>query len=548
MTMPDESPAHSRWKLRVDDDTIAAFGASGAWTGVTLANFAAARVTDNPDAIAVIDGERGLSFGTIVQQAGRLALALSVRGLVPGDVISFQLPNWFEAAVINLAAAFGGFVCNPIVPIYRSAEVGFILRDASAKAIFIPEQFRSTNYLEMLEALRPELPELAHIFLVRSARENYETFDTLCGERSEPLTLAPPSANLVKLLLYTSGTTGRPKGVLHTHNTLGAEIDAVAKFWSVTAADRIFMPSPVTHITGYLYALELPFATGAATILMEQWTAEEAVRLIDGHRGTLTVGATPFLVELSAAARRYGTTLPTLRLFACGGAPVATETILEAAAALPRCTVARIFGCSEAPTITLGVGSGDERTKGATTDGKIANNDVRIVDLQSGIPLGVEREGEIVVRGPEVMVGYTDPLATDAAFDQEGFFHTGDLGFVDHDGFITVSGRKKDLIIRGGENLSPKEIEDALILHPEILEAAVVATPHDRLGETVMAYLIASGERRLSQEELRGHLDCHGLARQKFPERVEYLEEFPRTASGKVLKHILRARASATAP
>lgn len=537
-------PGLAPWKLRIDKDEAAAFYAAGSWTGVTLADLALLRHEEDGDDIAVIDGERRMTFGQIVGQAGRLAAALAARGLVPGDVISFQLPNWYESVVINLAAGLGGFVCNPIVPIYRAAEVGFILQDAGAKAIFVPDRFRSTDYLEMLGTLRPELSELKHVFVVRSSSEKHESFDALCCENNALPRQAQRSANSVKLLLYTSGTTGKPKGVLHTHNTLRAEIDAVAKFWSVTSFDRIFMPSPVTHITGYLYALELPFATGAATVLMEQWNAEEAVRLIDKHGATLTIGATPFLVELSSAARKLRSGLSTLRLFACGGAPVAAELILEAAATLPGCTVARIFGCSEAPTISLGIRKSDDRVKGATTDGKIVNNEVRIVDANSGVTLGGKAEGEIVVRGPEVMVGYTDASATRDAFDAAGFFHTGDLGFVDKDGFITVSGRKKDLIIRGGENISPKEIEDALMLHPEILGAAVVAVPHRRLGETAMAYVVAAGSLRPSKEEILHHLDSCGLARQKFPELVEYVDQLPLTASGKVLKHILRARAA----
>lgn len=545
MTMIDHrhAPASSRWRTRLDETMIAAHTQDGSWAGTTLADLARRRATEKPDAVAVVDESVSLTFGEIWTKARHLAGALAARGLQVGDVVSFQLPNWHEALVINLAASIGGFVCNPIVPIYRDAEVGFILADSVAKALFVPERFRSIDYVEMVERLRPDLPTLEHVFLVRAEREGYESFDGLSGLRTDLPEMASISANAIKLLLYTSGTTGKPKGVLHTHNTLGAEIAAVTEFWGVKADDRIFMPSPVTHITGYLYAMELPFATGASSVLMAQWNAHEAVRMIEAERATLTVGATPFLVELAAAAREAQAPLATLRLFACGGAAVAPELILDAGKAFPNCVVARIFGCSEAPTITLGLRPGDGPELGAETDGRVANNEVLIVDTATGLPVGLGEEGEILARGPELMIGYTDPEATAAAFDGQGFFHTGDLGFISHGSFVTVSGRKKDLIIRGGENISPKEIEDFLIQHPDILDAAVVAAPHRRLGETPMAYLIARDGVVVSAEEIRRHLDACGLARQKFPERIEYVGEFPRTASGKVLKHVLRTRA-----
>jgi acyl-CoA synthetase (AMP-forming)/AMP-acid ligase II len=460
--------------------------------------------------------------------------------LQPGDVVGFQLPNWHEAIVINLAACIGGFVCNPIVSIYRDAEVSFILKDSSAKVLFIPERFRSIDYIEMVERLRPGLPDLDLVVLVRSECDRYENIEGLIA-RQELRDFGPPSPNDVKLLLYTSGTTGNPKGVLHTHNTLWSEIEAVKKFWEVTKDDHIFMPSPVTHITGYLYALELPFATGARSIFMAKWNADEAVQIIRDSGSTITVGATPFLVELAKAAREVREPLETLRLFACGGAPVASELILEAAETFANCRVARVYGCSEAPTITAGLLLDDDPVLGATTDGRILNSDVRIVDAD-GRSVAPGEEGEVCVRGPEVMIGYTDPAATAAAFDEEGFFHTGDLGFISYGCFITISGRKKDLIIRGGENISPKEIEDCLLQHPEILDAAVVAAPHQRLGETPMAYLIARDQSRLSVEDIQRHLESCGLARQKFPEYIEYLDDLPRTASGKVQKHILRKR------
>jgi acyl-CoA synthetase (AMP-forming)/AMP-acid ligase II len=305
----------------------------------------------------------------------------------------------------------------------------------------------------------------------------------------------------------------------------------------------MLMPSPVTHITGYLYALELPFACGITAVLMEQWSGDQAARLIERHAVTLTIGATPFLVELVAAANQSRRPLRSLRLFACGGAPVPPEAIRHAREILPSCVACRIFGSSEAPTISLGVMASDPPDWSIATDGRIVNNEIRVVDPDSGIDLPFGSEGEILVRGPEVMLGYTDRGETALAFDEDGFFRTGDLGIVstvDQIGLIKVTGRKKDLIIRGGENISPKEIEDILHQHPAIKEAAVVAKPHPRMGETPMAYVVLHPAASLTFDELSEFLDSVKLAKQKYPEELVIVEDLPRTVTGKVLKYALR--------
>lgn len=529
----------SRWATRLNDQIYERYTADGAWAGVVLSQVASRQALARPNHVAVIDDGRRLTFRDVWDRARGLATALARRGIQRGEVISFQLPNWHEAMIINLAASIGGFICNPIIPIYRDVEVSFILSDTSSRILFIPDHFRSMNYLEMIDRLKLNLPHLQQIILVRARHEAYESFDDLIYIDGECIEFDDPDPNDIKLVMYTSGTTGKPKGVMHTHNTLWAETVAVRDFWQITDADRVFMPSPVTHITGYLYALELPFASNIAAILMEKWDPHEAVSIIDSYRATFTVGATPFLVELAEAAKERDTSLESLRLFACGGAPVSPELILDAAQSFSNCQAARVYGCTEAPTITAGTLTNDPPILGATTDGRILNTEVVIVD-DNGCSVKEGCEGEICVRGPEVMIGYTDPTATAQSFDDQGFFRTGDLGFISHGCFVTISGRKKDLIIRGGENLSPMEIEDCLVTHHEIRDVSIVGAPHPRFGETVMAYLIAAGTTRLSLEDIARYLESNGMARQKFPEFVKYIEEFPRTASGKVRKDILR--------
>lgn len=533
----------SGWKTRLDSRMIAEYTASGVWGRQTLADCALRQASHQPDSVAVVEGPNVRSFGALVNEARQLASAFEASGLKAGDVVSFQLPNWVEAMTVNLAAAMCGLVCNPIVPIYRDAEVRYILRDCDAKVFFVPQSFRSIDYADMVSRLRGDLPSLCEVVVVRGAAGEHTAFADMLV-RGDPSSFVPREvdANAIKLVLYTSGTTGNPKGVLHTHNTIMAELTAVSAFFRLSDDDVVLMPSPVTHITGYLYALELVFVRGIKAVLMERWNASEAVDLIDRHRASFTVGATPFLVELIDEAKGRGSRLPSMRQFVSGGAPVPPDVIRRANQVLSSGMAFRVYGSTEAPTVTLGIQDRAQEELGATTDGRIVNHDVRIVDPATGWTVPEGAEGEIVTRGPELMVGYTDWQQTLDSFDGDGFFHTGDLGYLSHGDYVTVSGRKKDLIIRGGENISPKEIEDVLHRNPTIHEVAIVSMPHARLGETVCAFVIPAQGAEVDLRSVCEWLERAGLARQKFPERLEIVPDLPRTASGKVQKNMLRQR------
>lgn len=524
----------------------AGFIESGQWPGVTLFQQATNQAQVRGSATAIVEGKGSRTFAEVMEEARLLAGWFRQIGLAPGEVVSFQLPNWSETIAINLAACICGLVVNPIVPIYRAAEVGYILRSSRTRILFIPETFRATDYVEMVENLRPSLPDLEAVVVLRGMENRSGVLNY-----SQLLTLAPPATgiaeevqdpNAVKLLLYTSGTTGRPKGVLHSHNTIQSEIDAVGKFWGIQSTDVILMPSPVTHITGYIYGIEIMFSFGCKAVFMDKWDAEHAAALILHHGVTFSVGATPFLRELVGFLKQRGEARPSLRLFACGGAPVAPEDVRRARAVLPNCLAFRIYGSSEAPTVTAGVAAGDSVELGATTDGAIVNFDVKIVSPDTGETLGNGMEGEILVRGPEVMLGYTEWEDTVEAFDAEGYFRTGDLGFISHTRYVTVSGRKKDLIIRGGENISAKEVEDILHTHPAIAEVAVVGKPHERLGETPCAFVVLNDGDSLTIQDVHNFLEDTKLAKQKFPEKLFVLDSMPKTASGKIQKHVLKAR------
>ncbi|PSC02901.1 cyclohexanecarboxylate-CoA ligase [Alsobacter soli] len=543
---PDASPPPA-WRRRLESRR-AEYRASDAWSGDTIARLALRRCAEGPDRVALIDGDRRVTFGRLVDEAARLAAWLEKAGLRPGDVVSYQLPNWYEAAVLNLAAAMAGLVVNPLVPIYRDAEVGYMLADCRSKALFTPQRFRSYDYLDMVRRLRPTLPDLLRVVVVRGEAGEFDAFETAVAGPPMPPESFASDANAIKLILYTSGTTGRAKGVLHTHATIMAAMRTFGDFWSVTPQDCVFMASPVSHITGYLYALEQPFVLSTPAVLMDVWQPDTAAELIRTHGCTIAFGATPFLNELAASVERSGRPLPSLRLFPCGGAPVPPEVAYRAQRALAPCVVCRIYGATEVSgPIAFGARNGDARLA-AETDGEIFNADVRIVDPRTGQDVAPGQEGEILLRGPQTFVGYLDPRDDEAAFDGRDFFRTGDLGKIDPPGYIVTTGRSKDLIIRGGENLSPREIEDKLLEHPAVQEAAVVGMPDERLGEAVCAYVTCRPEGRIDQAEAARFLVERHLAKQKIPIRLEVVEELPKTPTGKVRKDILRQRAAGGSP
>ena len=515
------------------------YRAAGVWRDVTIAERARSLAGSHPDTVVFPNDPRRPTYASLFADAEALAVALADLGLVAGDVVSFQTPNWIEAAVINLAAALGGLIVNPIVTIYRDAEVRQMLADSGAKLLFVCASYRNYDYLAMTVRIRADLPALREIVTVRGEGGGLDYAALVAAGRGRTFGGGRIDPDAVKLLLYTSGTTGRPKGVLHSHNTL-ARVSAISySRWGIAAGDAILMPSPVTHISGYSNGLEQPFLIGTRTILMEAWNAAEALCLIDEYGVVGTVAATPFLKELADHARAAGKTLPSFRVFACGGAAVPADLVREANSAFARACAFRVYGSSETPLVTLGYPATDKPELAAATDGEAIDYDIRFLD-DDGMDVPAGQEGEIVARGPAMFLGYADAGQTRDALTDDGFFRTGDIGLLSPDGALVITGRKKDLIIRGGENISAKEIEDVLHAHPDVAEAAVVAMPHPRLGEGICAFVIARGGRGPDFATLAAFVAASGIAKQKTPERIEFVAELPRTASGKIRKDVLR--------
>jgi len=513
-----------------------------------LADYAQERALSAPNDVVVYleDGEH-IRFGSIFEEAMALASALSKMGLQAGDVISFQLPNWRETVAIDIAAVWLGLVINPVIPIYRDRELAFILADSRSRCLFIPGVYRGHNFPDMIDRLLPQLPHLEHVISVRhdSSAGGLSRYEDLIqsGGDSRPVK-QPTDMAAVKVVMYTSGTTGRAKAVKHSHRSLARAIDNGTDAWGLGAGDVMLMPSPVTHITGFANGIEQPFLSGCKTAFMERWDVDKAVAYIDEVGATICVSATPFLQELVEKAERDSLELPSLRFFACGGASVPPTLISDAHRVLANCRAFRVYGCTEAPLVTVGWQEPDQESLAATTDGRISNWDVIVVDEQ-GNQLAQGADGEILVKGPALMLGYGEEEQTREAIDSNGYFSTGDIGHITPEGAIVITDRKKDIIIRGGENISAREIEDVLHQHMMVSEAAVVAMPHERLGEGVCVYLVMRDSIVMSLTELQLFLEQSGLAKQKWPQRIEFCDALEKTASGKVRKDVLRQKVTA---
>jgi acyl-CoA synthetase (AMP-forming)/AMP-acid ligase II len=453
-----------------------------------------------------------------------------------GSVVSFMLPNWHEAAIIYHAASLAGMVVHPILPSLRDRDLLFALQDTASRMVFIPVQFRNHDFVAMLGRVAAQLPAPPEIVLVRGHEGGHTQFATLLhGDPAQALPHVDPDA--ARIVLYTSGTTGRPKGVLHSHNSLHALARQIGDNWLVAEGDRFLVPSPISHIGGSIYAFECPLLLGVTAVLMDRWNADEAVRLASTERWTHMAGATPFLEQLLAASRSADTRLPNLKLFICGGASVPPSLIREAAGHFSQAVVTRVYGSTEVPVTTIGSVDRGDVAHAATTDGRAGIAGIKLA-AHPGAPQG---EGEIRARGPQMFVGYLHAEDEAGAFDEEGYFCTGDLGRWEDGDYLVVTGRAKDIIIRLGENIAPKEIEDVLIHHPAIAEIAIVGLPDARTGERACAVIVPAGDPAPTLADLRVFLEAQGLARFKFPEQVVLQDNLPRNDAGKILKDRLRA-------
>jgi acyl-CoA synthetase (AMP-forming)/AMP-acid ligase II len=510
--------------------------ASGLWVRETLGDCLRQAARQSPRRVVLVDGSFRLDCETLYARATTLAQALMDR-LPACSVVSFVLPNWHEAAVIYMAATLAGMVVNPILPSLRDRELTFILKDVASRLIFVPSSIRQQDYVAMLSRVTAQLTSPPEVVVLRGESGNHTSYDSLFQgkERTSDLPALDPDA--VRMILYTSGTTARPKGVLHTHNSIHALICQIRDHWLAEPGDKFLVPSPIAHIGGSIYAFECPLLLGTTAVLMERWNADDGVKLMDVERCTHMAGATPFLEQMLAAAQRAHTRLPSLKLFVCGGASVPPSLVRGAAAYFERAVVTRVYGSTEVPVSTVGVTQRTDAAHAADTDGRPGIAQIKLVDHNAA----AAGQGEIQVRGPQMLVGYLHVEDETDAFDAEGYFRTGDLARWIDDAYLVVTGRAKDMIIRNGENISPKEVEDMLIGHPAIAEVAVVGLPDPRTGERACAVIVAKSSPGPDVAALRSFLDSLGVATFKVPEQVVIWDALPRNDAGKVLKHQIRA-------
>ncbi|MBC2650441.1 AMP-binding protein [Novosphingobium aerophilum] len=521
------------WSVRRDDALAERAYAQGWWARETLGEALRRAAAADPERVLLVDGDVRVTAAGLLAEAERLARVLALHHPV-GSVISFMLPNWHEAATVYLAATLAGLVANPVLPSLRDHDLRFILADARSRLVVIPGTFRGHDYAAMLARVCADLPDAPEVVVVRGTAQPGQSGWEQVIARDGAEALPAVDADAVRMVMYTSGTTGRPKGVLHTHNTIGALIRQIGRHWLVEPGDRFLVPSPVSHIGGSIYAFEMPVMLGTTAVLMDGWDPALAVELMEREGVTHMAGATPFLQGLLSAARAAGTRLDRLKVFICGGASVPPALVREAAGWFAGARVSRVYGSTEVPVTTVGALGADDADSAATTDGRPGIAAVRIAP-----------DGEILAQGPQMMAGYAHAEDEAAAFDTEGFYRTGDQGELRADGCLVVTGRIKDLIIRNGENIAPKEIEDLLADHPAIAEIAIVGLPHPRTGERAVAVIVPRAGATPDVAALAEHLAARGVAKFKYPEAVELWDGLPRNDAGKVLKTAIRDRLKA---
>jgi cyclohexanecarboxylate-CoA ligase len=534
----DASSARARFATQIDPSWADRWRQVGAWTDELLADVFSAYCLEHESQTLVVDGAIRLTFGQFEDLVSRLAAGLNDLGVRSGDTIAFQLPTWWEAIAICHACFRLGAVVTPIAPNLRAHELRYILDSSSPRVLFVPQQFRGTDWTEIVRGLtlRGEIVGVRGSIGTTSfedlvARGHYT-------ECSNSFRAIDPT-----LLLFTSGSTSAPKGVLHGHNDLLAEARGLQITHEISAQDVMLMPYPVTHIGGFTYGVLLPFVSGMSLVLMDIWDPSAAVRLLREEQVTF-LSAVPSVVDSIVSEPEFSPeSALSVRLIAMGGTRVTEASVLNAATAF-RCVCKRGYGLTEMPTFTSTPSDADPR-RWATSDGLPTGPSVlKIVDEEeTELPIG--DSGEILAQGPELFLGYLDQSLNKEAFTDDGWFRTGDLGAVDERGAVHINGRKKDIIIRNGENISAAEIEELLLTHPGVLDVAVVAVRDSEVGERACAVVVPSGL-GFDATQMTDFLSATGLAKFKFPERIDLRAELPMTSNGKIRKDVLRRELNET--
>lgn len=540
-------------------DDIQAYYDSGDWQDRVLYQLVAEKAAERPDQVFVTDGEVSLTYSEMYERGIRLAAGLKKLGVGRGDRVAVQLPNWAEFTEVVIAVSRVGAILLPIMPIFRHDEVGFSLADSGAKVLIGPDFFHRFSHRELYLDLLDEVATLEHVVVVRpepgSDLGAAHTLDELASAADDVTDLDALDESLGDgvgpnegfVIVYTSGTTSRPKGCYHTFNTYYAGSKALVDRLHVTEDDVFFNPSPVSHTTGLVTGFLVPLLVGGATHFMATWDPATGIDRIRDHGCTMTVTSTTFLATLMQAYRPGEHDMSSMKYWICAGAPIPGSIVQSARTMFKGLSVLSLYGRSENLTTAM-CAPEDAPEKSVMSDGRaLPGAEIKVVDPTSGIELARGEEGDVTYRGPSHMVGYfhNEP-ATAELYTPDRFSRSGDLGYMDADGFVRITGRTKDIIIRGGINIGSREVEDLLITHDSVRDVAVVAMPDPRLGERACAFIVVEpGHEALTLPEMQEFLRTKKIAVQKMPERIEVTEGLPMTPTGKVQKQLLRERIAA---
>ena len=528
--------------LTFNEQRRAAYRQQGLWGDASLADYWQQTARAMPDKIAVVDNHgASYTYSALDHAASCLANWMLAKGIESGDRIAFQLPGWCEFTVIYLACLKIGAVSVPLLPSWREAELVWVLNKCQAKMFFAPTLFKQTRPVDLILPLQNQLPQLQQIVGVDklAPATSSLSLSQIIADNTPLTTAITVHGDELAAVLFTSGTEGLPKGVMLTHNNILASERAYCARLNLTWQDVFMMPAPLGHATGFLHGVTAPFLIGARSVLLDIFTPDACLALLEQQRCTCMLGATPFVYDLLNVLEKQPADLSALRFFLCGGTTIPKKVARECQQRGIK--LLSVYGSTESSPHAV-VNLDDPLSRFMHTDGYAAAGvEIKVVDdARKTLPPGCE--GEEASRGPNVFMGYFDePELTARALDEEGWYYSGDLCRMDEAGYIKITGRKKDIIVRGGENISSREVEDILLQHPKIHDACVVAMSDERLGERSCAYVVLKAPHHsLSLEEVVAFFSRKRVAKYKYPEHIVVIEKLPRTASGKIQKFLLR--------
>jgi cyclohexanecarboxylate-CoA ligase len=524
---------------------MAPMKAAGLWRDETINVYFQRALQQCPDKAAIVSYRAGsdepirLSYRELDARVDRIARGLAALGVGRADVVTWQLPNCWEFIALALACARIGAAANPVMPIFRQHELNFMLNLGESKVFIVPRQFRSFDYEQMARGMLPNLPHLEQLIVVDG--EGEDSFEKLLLRDDTP-PLPPPALDPddVMLLMYTSGTTGEPKGVMHTSNTLFANLHGYIEIMELGGDDIVLAASPMAHLTGFGFLAMLPIILNSTIVMLDVWEPKRALKIIRDEGVTFSMSAATFVADMCQEVEAGEQTSPRFTKYSCAGAPI-PPVVIERAYKLMGLRISSAWGMTEMGAVTV-TEPARALEKSPCSDGRpLTGVELKVVGAD-GKSLAPGESGELLVRAPSLFAGYLKRPHLNGV-DAEGWFDTGDIAFIDDEGYIRISGRSKDVVIRGGENIPVVEIENLLYKHPAISLVAVVGYPDRRFGERVCAFVALKPGCTFTFEDMTAYLTAQQLSKTYFPERLEVLEQMPQTPSGKLQKFKLREMA-----